>query len=159
MRISNKKNTKETKTVKPKPLVKTYHELHEFSPKKNYNVEFLYPEIPIKGKESIYRNNWINFLSYWQLNIAIVKDFEENTNTYYLNKLIDLDVFERIGVIKDLKYLIGYLVNRGPIILDDIFIYGIDSSREIFHTNKGKLNFSVIKTKLEKDHAISASIY
>lgn len=137
-------------------------ELTEYTPKKNYFKVFNFS--PFFDKNSTYNStqkNWANLLSF--LNVELDNDLENFINELKPNEdnieiakiLLDGNIISDFGIVKELKYLIGYLVNRGPIILDDLFIYGVDMNSKYFFTSKGKKRISVIDKKLTENYGLS----
>lgn len=137
-------------------------ELTEYTPKKNYFKIFNF--FPFYDKESSYNStqkNWANLLSFLKINLNddlanFINELKSSDDNIEIAKiLLDGNIISDFGAVKELKYLIGYLVNRGPIILDDLFIYGVDMNSKYFFTSKGKKRISVIDKKLTENYGLS----
>lgn len=130
-------------------------EFDEFVPTKNYEVSFP----PFYEKKLSNKELWKQILRF----LGYDDSFLDLVNT---NDLIELGEIVKdkcpklkIGYIKNFNHLIGFLVNRGPIIVSDFIIYGIDSEQEIFYTTKGIKTFSVINKNLLNNYGISTTFH
>jgi len=133
---------------------------HNFLPTKNYNVSLNFAN----NQTTSPKQCWERVLNFWVVNSCnhdvSFLDEEENKSLTELVGVIKENWPElQIGYIEDIRHLIGFLVNRGPVIVSDFVIYGVNTSEQTFQTTKGIKKFSVIETNLIENHAISAIIY
>lgn len=130
--------------------------LSSFSPRKNYNKEFKIRPFFEDANLNSNAKNWANLLSYLGVpnSKSLAKEIsKKDSPSESYNKIKESLNGVKLGKVESIDFLIGQLVNRGPVILDDLLIYGIKGKE--FITSKGIKQTSVIKTKLKNNYGIA----
>jgi hypothetical protein len=128
----------------------TVNYYNDFVSKKPHNRIFdISPEYK---KSQCNKDCWAGLLIFLGGDPGWLDRCDNDSNQDIADTLLNNGAIKEYGRITEFKYLLGYLVNRGPFIFSEdgesFLVYGVNTEAETFFTTKGQVLFSVINKKI-----------